>query len=241
MAVNKVEYGDKTLIDLTSDTVTKEALLVGVTAHTASGEKIAGEFDPEIYLRKSGGDSNQNIVTFTSDDDTNPSSPSPVAKFESGETHSSLFNKVSTMFKNIRYLLKMLGTANISSIGDGTVTGAVSTLNSNLISLNKFKFNTELTTSSISFKVDKRYDVYIINLITDKYDVFKTVTVMEEIDENDVNMLVEISSPWGTTPAKVLINFDNIQYFNINVSIRELGSFTKVTLSSIIGIKLPLN
>ena len=114
-------------------------------------------------------------------------------------------------------------------------------INSNLISLNKFKFNTELTTSNISFKVDKRYDVYIINLITDKYDVFKTVTVMEEIDENDVNMLVEISSPWGTTPAKVLINFDNIQYFNINVSIRELGSFTKVTLSSIIGIKLPLN
>lgn len=113
--------------------------------------------------------------------------------------------------------------------------------NSNLISLNKFKFNTELTTSNISFQLDKRYDVYIINLITDKYDVFKTVTVMEEIDEKDGNMLVEISSPWETIPAKVLINFDNIQYFNINVGIRELGSFTKVTLSSIIGIKLPLS
>lgn len=117
----------------------------------------------------------------------------------------------------------------------------IDTINSNLISLNKFKFNTELTTSNISFQLDKRYDVYIINLITDKNDVFKTVTVMEEIDESDGNMLVEISSPWGTTPAKVLINFDNIQYFNINVSIRELGSFTKVTLSSIIGIKLPLS
>ena len=66
MAVNKVEYGDTTLIDLTSDTVTKETLLIGATAHTASGESISGEFDPEIYLRKSGGDTTNNIVTFTS-------------------------------------------------------------------------------------------------------------------------------------------------------------------------------
>lgn len=42
MAINKVEYGGNTLIDLTSDTVTPDTLLEGVTAHNAAGELITG-------------------------------------------------------------------------------------------------------------------------------------------------------------------------------------------------------
>lgn len=41
--VNKVIYGGKTLIDLTGDTVSKDKLLSGVTAHDKSGAKITGE------------------------------------------------------------------------------------------------------------------------------------------------------------------------------------------------------
>ena len=130
MAVNKVEYGDTTLIDLTSDTVTKETLLIGATAHTASGESISGEFDPEIYLRKSGGDTTNNIVTFTSGDSPCPTARTDVNSLVTGEKHSSLLNKISTMIKNIRFLYKVLGTTDISTIGDGTVTGGLSTLNS---------------------------------------------------------------------------------------------------------------
>ena len=132
MAVNKVEYGYTTLIDLTSDTVTKETLLIGATAHTASGEKISGVFDPEIYLRKSGGDTTNNIVTFTSGDSPSPTAWTNIDSLATGEKHSSLFNKISTMIKNVRFLYKVLGTTDISTIGDGTVTGAVSTLNSSL-------------------------------------------------------------------------------------------------------------
>ena len=135
MAVNKVEYGDTTLIDLTSDTVTKKTLLIGVTAHTASGESISGEFDPEIYLRKSGGDTTNNIVTFTSGDSTSPTAWTNVDSLVTGEKHSSLLNKISTMIKNVRFLYKMLGTTDISTIGDGTVTGGLSTLNSSLSKL----------------------------------------------------------------------------------------------------------
>lgn len=42
MAVNKVVYGDNTLIDLTEDTVTAETLAEGVTAHDAAGNAIVG-------------------------------------------------------------------------------------------------------------------------------------------------------------------------------------------------------
>ena len=42
MANNKVVYGGRTLIDLTSDTVTPDKLALGVTAHDKSGNKITG-------------------------------------------------------------------------------------------------------------------------------------------------------------------------------------------------------
>lgn len=47
MARNKIVYGSEVLIDLTADTVTKETLLKGATAHDKSGEVITGacEFD----------------------------------------------------------------------------------------------------------------------------------------------------------------------------------------------------
>lgn len=40
--VSKVEYGGRTLVDLTSDTVTPETLAKGVKAHDASGKLIVG-------------------------------------------------------------------------------------------------------------------------------------------------------------------------------------------------------
>lgn len=45
MGVNKVEFGDETLIDLTQDTVNPSALAKGYTAHAANGEPIEGEFE----------------------------------------------------------------------------------------------------------------------------------------------------------------------------------------------------
>lgn len=41
-AISKVVYGNQTLIDLTSDTVTEENLLVGATAHGKDGEVVNG-------------------------------------------------------------------------------------------------------------------------------------------------------------------------------------------------------
>ena len=57
MAINKVIYGNETLLDLTNDTVTPETLEEGVTAHAANGEIITGiatpvsvhNIDPEAH------------------------------------------------------------------------------------------------------------------------------------------------------------------------------------------------
>lgn len=42
MAVNKVMYGTKTLIDLSNDTVTSDTLFKGYTAHLADGSIVTG-------------------------------------------------------------------------------------------------------------------------------------------------------------------------------------------------------
>ena len=70
MAVNKVTYGGKTLVDLTSDTVTADKLASGVTAHDKSGNKITGTMSAnckiyEITLAKASGW----VLLTTLDDD----------------------------------------------------------------------------------------------------------------------------------------------------------------------------
>lgn len=42
MAINKIIYGGKTLIDLTGDTATAEKVLIGFTFHDAAGEEQEG-------------------------------------------------------------------------------------------------------------------------------------------------------------------------------------------------------
>jgi hypothetical protein len=90
-----------------------------------------------------GGDTASNVTSFTSSDVADGSAPSwtNVATLTSGETHTSLFAKVSQVFKNVRYLYKMLGTTDISKIGNGTCTGAISSLNSSLANVKIININ----------------------------------------------------------------------------------------------------
>lgn len=83
------------------------------------------------------GDSADSTTTFTTSDtaDGSASSWTNVPALTSGETHKSLFAKMSQMFKNIRYLYKLLGTTDISAIGNGTVTGGLSWLNDSSVTM----------------------------------------------------------------------------------------------------------
>ncbi len=92
-------------------------------------------------------DTKNDTVTFTSSDDPSVFNSgylggqttyqwNAVDNFTSGEKHASIFHKVSLMFKNIRTLAKLIGTTDISKIGNGTVTNAISNLNTDFIKLN---------------------------------------------------------------------------------------------------------
>lgn len=48
MAINKVIYGKTTLMDLTSDTVTADTMLKGVTAHNKAGNVVTGKLTSTV-------------------------------------------------------------------------------------------------------------------------------------------------------------------------------------------------
>lgn len=58
--VNKVEFGNETLIDLTSDTVAANKMLSGYTAHSKSGAQITGNIPT-----KTDTDITRNIIVET--------------------------------------------------------------------------------------------------------------------------------------------------------------------------------
>lgn len=60
-----------------------------------------------------------------------------LTELTSGEKLSAALGKLKLAVKNVINIVKLLGTTDISSLGDGTVTGALSAVNSNLASLIK--------------------------------------------------------------------------------------------------------
>lgn len=86
------------------------------------------------------GDSKDNTVTFNSGDAMSPTGWADVGLISSGEEHKGLWRKVSLIAKNMRYLWKMCGTNDISKLGDGTLTGAVSKLNTDLQGMDGIKY-----------------------------------------------------------------------------------------------------
>ena len=63
-----------------------------------------------------------------------------------GDKFQSAMTKISTMIKNLKWIYKFIGSTDISSIGDGTITNAISTLSSN--KLNASDVKTSLTDTS---------------------------------------------------------------------------------------------
>ena len=88
------------------------------------------------------GDTKDNTVSFTSGDAANPTGWTDVELMASGEKHDSLWRKVSLFAKNARYLWKLLGSTSLAGIGDGTVTGAISALNTGLRKNGNMKIGT---------------------------------------------------------------------------------------------------
>lgn len=158
------------------------------------------------------GDSKSNTVQYSTGDAddsevTKDTGWTPVTKLTSGITHATLFNRISTMMKNVRYLWKLIGTASdISSLSTaGTVSGALT------------KLNTDLTT------LIKRYPTYVQNAYCTETEVARVYIIRY----GNIGLLVlnlGISTPIPSGAINITIGtFANVPQFANTVSICVTG------------------
>lgn len=69
---------------------------------------------------------------FTSNDAASPTAWSAADAITTSDTNSTIFSKITTMIKNVRWLYSKLGTTDFSATGQSTVTGALSALQTGL-------------------------------------------------------------------------------------------------------------
>ena len=95
---------------------------------TTTDQKLAN-IDLTDYLKKTG-DASDTTVTFTE--------PTELEQPTTGEKLSGIIGKVSLAIKNIKTLISLIGNTDISSIGNGTVTGAISDVTGKLTKFDNY-------------------------------------------------------------------------------------------------------
>ncbi len=107
-----------------ADLATQEADNAAISARTA----VEAAKEAIEAISQATGDS---TITFNSDDVGPDGDPALLAveKLTSGEKLKELLNKGSRIVTNVRYLIKLLGSNDISTLGDGTITGTLIAMN----------------------------------------------------------------------------------------------------------------
>ncbi len=131
-----------------------------------------GQWHEWKELLQTDGDLKDATVTFDSGDNESPAEWAEVAPVEGGEKQDSLWQKVSLFARNLRYLWKLCGTNDISGLADGTLTGAVSKLNTDLQNtiVRKIFFeypptlNLDDIVKDIFLKIPLGNETYIVNV-----------------------------------------------------------------------------
>lgn len=109
------------LTNLTETTATSDSDVMPIDGGTGAKKITFGNLKNKI--------TQDATPAFNSADAASPTSWTSVAVLTSGEALTSVYNKISAMFKNVRFIYSKLGSTNISDISDGTVTSAISMIN----------------------------------------------------------------------------------------------------------------
>jgi len=109
-------------------------LVTNLDTTTAGQGALDASVGPTIKgkVNKEGGETGDTVTTFNTSDTTTDAEIieyTAMEKLTSGSPLKTLMSIMSKAVKNVRWFQKLLGTTDISGIGNGTVTNAVSTLN----------------------------------------------------------------------------------------------------------------
>ena len=177
----------------TSDFVQQAQNDVNTAVTSANASKQAADEATQKALdaadkanEAAGGEIGEKTVTFESDDNLTPASYTTMSLIASGGKLKDYIRSFTTAVKNIRYLFKVLGSSDISKIGDGTVTNALATLMAD--KLNKTDIVNDLlstaTDKALSAAMGKQLQDAVSKLNTDTGKIFNPEVVNGDLFEH---------------------------------------------------------
>ena len=150
-------------------------------------------------------------------------------------------NKVSTMFKNLRYLWKLLGNTSLSGIGDGTVTGAIDALNTGIGSNSWYRSSSPITdiagdaiktADGAVFTADSTSGCYKITLVTAHSDIQDITSIYIVIASNGAWHIIDtitVGTHRRAPRLKVVANDKQLAIYSVeSTSSSELHVFYRV-------------
>ena len=142
-------------------------------------------------------------VEFTSSDELNPSSSTSVDLLTGNDSWGQRFAKISQMFKNVRYLLGKLGTTDISTIGNGTVTGAISNMNTNMNAISTATGTITNGTGTISLAKNGKVVSIYINQVNTSASALTTFATIPEGFRPKLGTYCTVSFPADGTAVNI--------------------------------------
>lgn len=120
---------------------------------------------------------------------------------------SGIFGKISTLFHNVRYLYEMLGSTDISAIGNGTITGAIDSLNTDMNTrIKTLLINHTLQADDTTYALGN-YELYrcgmvlvfAVSSITPETTILLISTSSDAVDANGILKIVESNMNYNNT------------------------------------------
>lgn len=182
---------------------------------TTTDQKLAN-IDLTDYLKKTG-DASNTTVTFTE--------PTALAEPTTGEKLSGIIGKVSFAIKNVKTLISLIGNTDISSIGNGTVTGAISDVNGKLGNIYISDITSEINTDYVDGSVyvySTNRTIRVIAKLTTKEDIPAWTHIINNLGWSGINIYFydvnnQIGINWNENYMQNTIVVSKNNTFNIDI------------------------
>lgn len=185
---------------------------------TTVDEKIDAIPKPDLtnYLTKTGDGSN---LTAAFEEATT------LEELTTGEKLSSIFGKIKLALKNLKSLISLIGTTDISTIGDGTITGGLSDVNGKLGNIYISDITSEINTDYVDGSVyvySTNRTIRVIAKLTAKEDIPAWTHIINNLGWTGINIYFydvnnQIGINWNGNYMQNTIVVSKNNTFNIDI------------------------
>ena len=199
----------------------------------ASIDKVkVGETTYDISPSKDG-----TLNGYTSGDSASPSSWSSVNAISASDTNATIFNKLTTMVKNVRWLHAKLGDSDFSATGQDTVSGALVSLKTGLG--NKADSDHSHTVADLPVTSNQSNSTSTIPTCALLYSMNQELDALEESANNIINIIDDPNKryesknlgTWSSTSdvTTFLTRFNNSNRYSYGATKLKLGNYVTIS------------